>query len=791
MTSHIGLKGACQACLLLLLLSLSAVTKTVSAQTAVPDCSGHGELSPQGSCICEVGYTNTNDTLGCIETNAIETIDDVSLGNDSQTVDSISVGNATETTDVNVIETTDDHDHEDEESSVGDVEESADDHDDHDHAEDEDEDHDECNSYGHVHDGVCECSAGYSSVNSNGTACELSLEPEYFMNTLMDEYFNTTTERIYIEGMDKLIASLVSATTAAVSDEPCSENGHLDGTVCHCDSGYTLSADGQQCLSSTTNVEVDDEPAVVDEPCSENGHLDGTVCHCDSGYTLSADGQQCLSSTTNVEVEDEPAVVDEECSGNGHLHGTECHCDTGYTLSADGLQCTAARRRRQTTDEVASPCLDSVSLFELYNIDPIDGATAAQFAANFSPAIVQMIDSGACVIAVEAGASTVVTDDTPSTGQAYLYAMCAVLIISLTSLGGVLVIPLLLRAPKAAKWVLMFLVALAVGVLIGDSVMHLLPIALGVHFHSDDGSLVVLTGNEMIYRTMTVCGGMFFFVLIEAAMDAAGLGHGHSHNVAPEDIIDLGHMHEEDSTTESEASCGHTHQHGVDGRVDNDSDSNDETKISDANDDTLHETTDKLAGRGDSRFDTVTIGKGDEESDGEKGDKVTFKSKGKSYPKFTGWGNVDNVTWYITVGDGIHNFVDGVSVGASFAVSTSTGISTAIAVFLHELPQEFGDFGIYLASGTGLKRALALNMGSGLTGLLGVVLGIQAGQNWTPWILAFTAGMFIYIALVSMYPQLKDSLRAKNSPNLSNLVQMTAMLIGWAIMVAIAFDESH
>ncbi|KNC69809.1 hypothetical protein SARC_17673, partial [Sphaeroforma arctica JP610] len=158
-------------------------------------------------------------------------------------------------------------------------------------------------------------------------------------------------------------------------------------------------------------------------------------------------------------------------------------------------------------------------------------------------------------------------------------------------------------------------------------------------------------------------------------------------------------------------------------------------------------------------------------------DEISFRSGGRGYPRYTGWRNIDNVAWCITVGDGIHNFVD--------------GIATAVAIFLHELPQEFGDFSIYLASGTGVKRALALNMGTGLTALLGVFLGIEAGEAWTPWVLAFTAGMFIYIALVSMYPQLKGPLREEKAPNLSNLVQGCSMVFGWSIMVLIGFTESH
>ena len=68
--------------------------------------------------------------------------------------------------------------------------------------------------------------------------------------------------------------------------------------------------------------------------------------------------------------------------------------------------------------------------------------------------------------------------------------------------------------------------------------------------------------------------------------------------------------------------------------------------------------------------------------------------------------------------------MDGVALAAAFSASTKAGISTSIAIFLHELPHEFGDFAIFIASGMGYRRALSLNLISGLTAFLGFFLGI-------------------------------------------------------------------
>ena len=77
----------------------------------------------------------------------------------------------------------------------------------------------------------------------------------------------------------------------------------------------------------------------------------------------------------------------------------------------------------------------------------------------------------------------------------------------------------------------------------------------------------------------------------------------------------------------------------------------------------------------------------------------------------------------VLVGDGIHNFADGIAIGAAFRASLTVGATTSLAVLLHELPHEFGDFAIFVASGLSVKKALALNLLSALSAYLGLFLG--------------------------------------------------------------------
>lgn len=111
----------------------------------------------------------------------------------------------------------------------------------------------------------------------------------------------------------------------------------------------------------------------------------------------------------------------------------------------------------------------------------------------------------------------------------------------------------------------------------------------------------------------------------------------------------------------------------------------------------------------------------------------------------------------ILAGDAVHNFVDGVIVAAAFSSSVPLGILTALAVLVHELPQELGDFVILLQSGWAPERALAANALGALTTLPGALAGYLAG-GWLaphlPWLLALAAANFLYIAATDLAPLL-------------------------------------
>lgn len=110
------------------------------------------------------------------------------------------------------------------------------------------------------------------------------------------------------------------------------------------------------------------------------------------------------------------------------------------------------------------------------------------------------------------------------------------------------------------------------------------------------------------------------------------------------------------------------------------------------------------------------------------------------------------VAWMVIMGDGLHNFTDGMAIGAAFSNNIAGGFSTAVAVFCHELPHELGDFAVLLKAGMSPKKAVYYNLLSSVLCFFGMCVGIMIGDTpeASQWIFAVAAGLFIYIALVDM-----------------------------------------
>ncbi|XP_041366659.1 metal cation symporter ZIP8-like [Gigantopelta aegis] len=155
------------------------------------------------------------------------------------------------------------------------------------------------------------------------------------------------------------------------------------------------------------------------------------------------------------------------------------------------------------------------------------------------------------------------------------------------------------------------------------------------------------------------------------------------------------------------------------------------------------------------------------------------------------------VGWMVLVGDALHNFVDGLSIGAAFTQNIYTGISVSIAIVCEELPHELGDIAILLHAGFSMKRALLYNFLAALTCCVGLVLGIILGETTSAsrWIFGIAGGLFLYVPLVDMLPEMSSTLdeemHKKDGKVLTFLfVQMVGLLIGTIIILLVAHFAS-
>jgi len=120
----------------------------------------------------------------------------------------------------------------------------------------------------------------------------------------------------------------------------------------------------------------------------------------------------------------------------------------------------------------------------------------------------------------------------------------------------------------------------------------------------------------------------------------------------------------------------------------------------------------------------------------------------------------------ILVGDGIHNFCDGVIIAAAFLTDPTLGIVTTIAIVAHEIPQEAGDFIVLLNAGFTRRRALLYNALSGLAAVLGGVVGYFAMgpfESLFPYLLVVAASSFIYVAVADLLPQMQQRLSGRET----------------------------
>nr|XP_057904070.1 zinc transporter ZIP4 isoform X2 [Doryrhamphus excisus] len=355
--------------------------------------------------------------------------------------------------------------------------------------------------------------------------------------------------------------------------------------------------------------------------------------------------------------------------------------------------------------------------------------------ARLSPALVQQILSGAC------HATHPPAPDRLSTTERYLYATLANVVITLASMFG-LVLLLCTSFTAVFQLCLRFCISLAVGSLTGDALLHLLPMFLGLHVHSEDsgdvghphqrhGGAGDAGAPDHVYKMLVLLAGIYCFYLMETIFSLLTHGRGHHADASPPHHCDhsrVVEMYQQDRK-------------------------------------------DKDDMRSASVAELVTE---EEERVGQEASR-----------------DPPLLPYMVTLGDAIHNFADGLAMGAAFSLSWKSGVATSLAVLCHELPHELGDFAILLHSGMSVRRALLLNVGGAMSSFVGlyVALAVATDLATKQWIAAVTAGLFLYVGLADMLPALVhiDSRR----PWLIFALQNVGLLSGWAILLVLSLYEEN
>ncbi|CAH8539850.1 solute carrier family 39 (zinc transporter), member 14 [Schistosoma bovis] len=169
--------------------------------------------------------------------------------------------------------------------------------------------------------------------------------------------------------------------------------------------------------------------------------------------------------------------------------------------------------------------------------------------------------------------------------------------------------------------------------------------------------------------------------------------------------------------------------------------------------------------------------------------------------KHKSWQNrlrdLEPVAWMIFIGDGAHNFMDGLSIGVGFTQSIGLGISLTLAVLCEELPHELGDIAVLLRSGLTVPMAMLFNFISACSAYIGLFVGLSVGDlnDVAPYVFALTGGFFMYIALADMLPEMRAMEDAKRIENgncwamfLTNLI---GLLFGFGCIVTITLTSQY
>nr|XP_033812790.1 zinc transporter ZIP8 [Geotrypetes seraphini]XP_033812798.1 zinc transporter ZIP8 [Geotrypetes seraphini] len=324
-----------------------------------------------------------------------------------------------------------------------------------------------------------------------------------------------------------------------------------------------------------------------------------------------------------------------------------------------------------------------------------------------------------------------------SAAQVWGFGFLSVTIISLASLLGLFITPVVKKSYFSK--ILTYFVGLAIGTLFSNAIFQLIPEALGLDPKIDN----------YIERSVAVFGGFYILFFIERIIKMALKMYekdGHSH-------LEIDRVNGREICNESKCKNGiicyaNPSVTGINGSV---------------------------------TADHISM----ESTQTEHGQSCCCK-----YFKWRPLSEIGTLAWMITLSDAVHNFIDGLAIGASFTLSLMQGLSTSIAILCEEFPHELGDFAILINAGMSIPQALLFNFLSACSCYIGLVIGILVGHSFEPNIIfALAGGMFLYISLADMFPEMNEMLKEKITGRKKDFtyffIQNAGLLTGFAIILLI------
>ncbi|XP_060679334.1 zinc transporter ZIP10-like [Hemiscyllium ocellatum] len=627
----------------------------------------------------------------------------------------------------------------------------------------------------------CGAQAMEGEARSRGTRSipEAVTEQRYYLRRLFGNYGQHS--RLSPEGLHRLFESLGLGQVQVVEIEH-EELGH--GHVSHLDA---LDLQERRHVHSHTT---EDHLSMLARG-SEDPTWAGTSIQGASVTTASRVRSSKWTSGESVEPplfrKDSPAAggrLQRQGSMFGHRLERSPR-DHPLPVSSHGLTDDDRAMNHSDYNHLHGNCLNATQLLVNFGMSSTQGITPKQF-TYICPALLYQIDSRVCI---QHHDSLQIPPQGATQPSVWICGFVAVTLISLTSLLAVAVIPLF--SHSFSKVLLRFLVTLAIGTLSADALLHLIPHSSQLQRPEDH----VETGKDPVWKGLSVLGGIYLLFLIETLLGLvrscrggkvvgrrctrnkegptpANMGGGAELQHLRPDGAPADHPHPGDElevtlstymTPEAQGlnigdtAPGHAHTQTATGKA-----------ARDQRDQHHHHCRERETGR---------YGHG--------------HSHGARDMRKAG---IATIAWMVIVGDGAHNFTDGLAIGAAFSTGISGGLSTTIAVLCHELPHELGDFAMLLQAGLHVRKAVLFNLVSAVISYLGLAVGIAIGQHTayiTPWIFTSTAGIFLYVSLVDMLPEMLHTQTERQQHGALGifLSQNLGFLFGVGVMLCIALFE--